>query len=434
MREQRESMNEAQWRQYLGRHARDAGCVAAVARAAGADPRTVQKGMDEVARGQAWRPGDRVRAKGAGRPSAEQSFASSTGGDLRAAVAGLVEASSYGDPCVETRLAHTNATAGKVAAEVERLHGFGMSETTCRRVIRACGYTQQRNRKIEQVGERHPKRDEQFRYLEEVLGRFAESGQPVLSGDTKAKLKLGGFAAGGAELRRKGDARRAEDHDFGHSWQDVYPGGHDSIEDGRMGSRAVVAPYGIYDRNHDTAHVTLGTSSDTSAFAANALVMWWEARGRAENPGATEVLLLLDGGGSNRAAGYLYKLELALAARMMGLEAVTVFHYPPGTSRYNPVERHLWSPLSRSWSGKPMGTAEEAAAYVSATTTGKGLRVSCEVDWGVYLTEAAKERMRKDAGEPRGPTAEQRFLEVADIEYFHDDPTMRKWNYRIVIR
>ena len=49
-------------------------------------------------------------------------------------------------------------------------------------------------------------------------------------------------------------------------------------------------------------------------------------------------------------------------------------------------------------------------------------------------TEAAKERERRAAGEPKGPTAEQRFFEVADIEYFHDDPTMKKWNYRIVLK
>ena len=81
-----------------------------------------------------------------------------------------------------------------------------------------------------------------------------------------------------------------------------------------------------------------------------------------------------------------------------------------------------------------MVDAESAEAYVSATTTEAGLEVSCEVDWSEYRTEAAKERERRAAGEPKGPTAEQRFFEIADIEYFHDDPTMKKWNYRIVLK
>lgn len=137
MRETRASPDEAQWRQYLGREARDLGRggVAAVARVAGADPRTVAKGKAEVEAGLAWRPGDRVRAPGAGRPSAERAFGEQVGGDLREAVAALVDASSYGDPSVETRLVHTSATAHKVAKEVERLYGFRMCDTTCGRVI-----------------------------------------------------------------------------------------------------------------------------------------------------------------------------------------------------------------------------------------------------------------------------------------------------------
>lgn len=436
IREQRAALNEVQGRQFLGRVSISIGRGgdAAVAGAAGVDPRTVARGRREVEAGMSWSPGDRVRAPGAGRPSIEGSFLRATGLDLREIVGAIARASSYGDPSVETRLAHTNATAAKIAAEIERMHAFRMGETATRKVVRACGYTQQKNRKIEQVGKRHPKRDEQFEYKEEVLADFEARGLPIVSCDTKAKIKLGQFAAGGQELRLKGDARRAEDHDFAKKWGEIYADGHPEIDEGRMGANAVLAPYGVYDVGENAAHVTLGTSSDTSEFATGSLGRWWAASGREAHPGATEILLLLDGGGSNRAAGYLYKYELAVVCGLMGLEAVTVFHFPPGTSRYNPVERHLWSPMSRSVSGKPMGTAEEAALYVEATTTGKGLKVSCEVDWGVYLTEAAKERARKDAGEPKGKTAGQRFFEIADIEHFHEDATMQKWNYRIVLK
>lgn len=436
MREQYAALNEAQGRQYLGREARDRGRggVAAVARAVGVDPRTVARGKREVEAGLAWSPGDRLRAPGAGRPRAESRFAALTGGDLHESVSSLVDASSYGDPCVETVLTHTNATAAKVAAEIERLFGFRISETTCRRVIAECGYTLQRNRKIEQVGKRHPMRDEQFRYREVAIGDFTEKGDPILSGDSKARVNPGNFAAGGSELRRKGDARRAEDHDFPHKWREIYEDGHEMIDEGRMGANAVLTPYGLYDPAENAAHVTIGTSTDACAFAAQALVNWYEARGRHSYPDATEILLLLDGGGSNHSGGYLYKLELARACKAMGLEAITVFHYPPGTSRYNPIERHVWAPISRSWAGKPIGTAEEAQAYIEATTTEKGLDVSCEIDWGVYRTEAAKERERRDAGLPKGPTSEQLFFEIADIEHFHDDPAMMKWNYRIVLK
>jgi hypothetical protein len=52
----------------------------------------------------------------------------------------------------------------------------------------------------------------------------------------------------------------------------------------------------------------------------------------------------------------------------------------------------------------------------------------------VHLTEAAKEWARREAGDPKGPSAEGLLREIADIEYFHEDPTMRKWNYRIVLK
>ena len=31
-------------------------------------------------------------------------------------------------------------------------------------------------------------------------------------------------------------------------------------------------------------------------------------------------------------------------------------------------------------------------------------------------------------------TSEALLRELADVEHFHEDPTMRKWNYRIVLK
>jgi hypothetical protein len=309
-----------------------------------------------------------------------------------------------------------------------------MCETTCRRVIYSCEYTLQRNRKAEQTSEPSPMQDEQFRRKDETVADFEARGLPIVSCDAKAKAKPGPFAAGGRELRRKGDARVADDHDFACDWGEIYPDGHPELDGARMDEAAVLTPYGVYDVGTNTAHVTLGTSRDTSGFAAGGFGRWWDARGRHDHPGATEVLVLVDGGGSNRAAGFLYKLELARECARVGLEAVTVLHFPPGTSRHDPVERKLWSPLSRSWAGKPIKDVESACAYVSATTTRKSLEVSCKVNWDVHLTEAAKEWARREAGDPKGPSAEELLREIADVEYFHKGPTMRRWNYCIVLK
>jgi hypothetical protein len=54
---------------------------------------------------------------------------------------------------------------------------------------------------------------------------------------------------------------------------------------------------------------------------------------------------------------------------------VTVCHYPPGCSRYNPVERQLFAPISMNWAGKPLQTLDLMLGYIRGTTTKQGLTV-----------------------------------------------------------
>ncbi len=52
----------------------------------------------------------------------------------------------------------------------------------------------------------------------------------------------------------------------------------------------------------------------------------------------------------------------------------------------------------------------------------------------MHFTEAAKEWARREAGDPKGPSVEELLREIADVEYFHEGLTMRRWNYRIVLK
>jgi hypothetical protein len=63
---------------------------------------------------------------------------------------------------------------------------------------------------------------------------------------------------------------------------------------------------------------------------------------------------------------------------------VTVCHYPPGCSKWNPVEHRLFSQVSRNWAGRPLRTLSAMLAYIRGTTTTTGLRVSARLDQGVY--------------------------------------------------
>ncbi len=95
--------------------------------------------------------------------------------------------------------------------------------------------------------------------------------------------------------------------------------------------------YGVYDVAADQGWVSVGTDHDTSAFAVNTIRSWWQAAGRDTYPKATRLLITADGGGSNGYRTRLRKTELAALATQTGL-AITVFHLPPGTSKWKTIE------------------------------------------------------------------------------------------------
>jgi hypothetical protein len=58
-------------------------------------------------------------------------------------------------------------------------------------------------------------------------------------------------------------------------------------------------------------------------------------------PRATRLLITADSGGSNGARVRLWKVELQKFANETGLR-IAVSHLPPGTSKWNKIERRLF--------------------------------------------------------------------------------------------
>ena len=94
--------------------------------------------------------------------------------------------------------------------------------------------------------------------------------------------------------------------------------------------------------------MNVGVDHDTSAFAVASIRGWWQARGRRDYPRATRLLVTADAGGSNSCRYRLWKAELADFAAETGL-AVTVCHFPPGTSKWNKIEHRLFSAITMNW-------------------------------------------------------------------------------------
>ncbi len=57
---------------------------------------------------------------------------------------------------------------------------------------------------------------------------------------------------------------------------------------------------------------------------------------------------------------------------------MTVAHYPPGTSKWNPIEHRLFSEISKNWAGRPLDSYETILNYIR-TTTQTGLKVTAHL-------------------------------------------------------
>jgi DDE family transposase len=349
-------LDERQRRLLMGAEARALGHggIRLVARAAGVREATVSLGVTELDAGAG--PLGRVRRPGGGRKRATE-----VDPGLRAALLSLVEPDERGDPVSPLRWTakSTRALAAELTAQ-----GHKVSADTVGDLLRQEGFSLQGNAKTIE-GTRHPDRDAQFRYIAGQAQAHQDAGDPVISVDTKKKELVGDFANGGKEYRPKGSPVPVRTHDF----MDLELG------------KAI--PYGVYDVAANAGWVNVGTDHDTAAFAVESIRRWWQAAGQDAYPGARRLLVTADAGGSNGYRTRAWKAELAAFALETGL-AVTVCHFPPGTSKWNKIEHRLFSHITMNWRGRPLTSHEVIVNTIAATTTGTGLTVRAELDPGRY--------------------------------------------------
>jgi hypothetical protein len=178
-------------------------------------------------------------------------------------------------------------------------------------------------------------------------------------------------------------------------------------------AHGVAIPHGLYDLKQNRGYGNLGTSHDTSEFACDSLRQWWNTHGRHDYPQATSLLRLCDGGGSNGARTSLFKADLEQFAQETGLE-VRVAHYPPYTSKYNPIEHRLFPHLQRACQGVIFTSIDLVKDLMAKATTKAGLRVSVNILHNVYQTG------RKVAAEVK-----EQMRVIFDEEF-------PQWNYRVL--
>jgi hypothetical protein len=130
--------------------------------------------------------------------------------------------------------------------------------------------------------------------------------------------------------------------------------------------------------------VLVGTSRETPAFAVDAIEQWWRTSGKKYYVDARELLILADSGGANSSRCKVWKCDLQQKlCNKHGLR-VTVCHYPPGASKWNPIEHRLFSEISKNWQGVPLQTYDIALNYLSTTRTQTGLTVTAKLNAKTY--------------------------------------------------
>ena len=406
------------------------------------------RGIQEVKNGDIYHLGDRCRRPGGGRLTIIERHRRKmislglAGDELEAAidicivVDEICDTFAYGDPMTSNKW--INATTKAVANAVFDMTGQRYSNASIKRIIRKIGFSLQQNKKYNQVGSSHPERNDQFIYINELRNEFEKAGDPVISLDAKAAEKAGDFLTKGRELRRTNDPRRSLDHDFAHKWCEIYPAGSPLIPNELMEKQAIMRLYGVYCCNNNMAHTTLGISHDTAEFVGVAIKNWWFSQASLFFPNAKRLLILADGGGSNKAKGWLFKEVLQQLADDLNID-IYVCHYPPGTSKYNPIERRLWSYITINWSGKPLKNPEYVKEYVEHTTTDvkKPLKVTCEICSSIFMTEAEKKKCIQEKRELQSnilindPALQNDVLIAYSTAGKDANSALRKWNYSI---
>ena len=330
------------------------GGVSMISKASGISRVTITKGKKEIY--EEPLPEDRIRKAGAGRKNIYKNNP-----EIEKKLETIIDPVTRGDPMSPLRW--TCKSTREIAANLKK-QGNKISHRTAGKILSQMGYSLQSNRKTKE-GKDHPSRDAQFNYINEISKKYLENNNPVISVDTKKKELVGNFKNSGKEWHPKGKPVEVNGHDF---------------PDKELGK---AIPYGVYDIGENVGWVNIGIDHDTAFFAVESIRKWWNCMGQKQYGDADQLLILADAGGSNSYRSRLWKKALQEFVNDTAL-AVTVCHFPPGTSKWNKIEHRLFSHITMNWRGKPLTSHEVIVNLIGNTKTRTGLKVKAELDNNFY--------------------------------------------------
>jgi hypothetical protein len=328
-----------------------------LARVTGLSRTTIQRGLRELTAG--VQPGQAtIRRAGGGRKPVTYHQPG-----VLAALEALVEPTSRGDPASPLRWSCKSVR--QLVRELQK-QGYRIGRQKVADLLSDLGYSLQANCKTKE-GSDHPDRNAQFEYIHARVQAFQQRRQPVVSVDSKKKELVGDFYNGGGEWRPRQQPEQVRVHDF---------------VDRQLGK---AIPYGVYDLTANQGWVSVGIDHDTAEFAVESIRRWWRHMGVLRYQPATELLMTADGGGSNSSRSRLWKVALQRLVDELNWP-ISVCHFPPGTSKWNKIEHHMFSHIAINWRGRPLTTHEVIVNLIRHTTTQQGLVIHAQLDSNRYPT------------------------------------------------
>src|SRR6266849_4180535 len=340
-----------------------------IAKVLACDPQTVKDGMRELKHLPDDPAGSRVRKPGGGRKKTEVTHA-----DLIQQVQDTIKDRIAGDP-MRQDVVWTDLTPQEISQSL-REHAVCAGPRIVRRILDGLGFARRQMLKVLPGGD-SPHRDAQFRHLAHLIQEFLAAGNPVLSIDTKKKEYLGTLYRDGKVYCQQ--ARKAFDHDFPRL------------------ATGVIIPHGIDDLARNQGWIPVGLSRDTTACACDSLRMLWHGDGQRLYPNASAILLLGDGGGSHSCHKPLFKEALQGVVNDIAVP-IRVAHSPAYCAKFTPIERRLFSHVTRACQGVLFDSLHTVLGLMQKTKTPQGLSVTVRVlnklyEGGRTVSEAFKKTM-----------------------------------------
>jgi hypothetical protein len=347
------------------------------------DEKTIQRGMIDLG-SQEEMLKESIRNQGGGRKSKLEKY-----DNINKVFLDVLRNNTAGDP-MDEKVKWTNLSKGDIRDLMEK-RGLKISRNIVRKLLKKNGYVKRKPLKKKSIGV-NKDRDEQFGVISELRDNYEKSSNPIISIDAKKKEPIG-------DLYRDGRVECTEtievlDHDFAYL------------------AEQQVTPYAVYDIKNNECFANLGTSNDTAAFACDSIKLWWNTIGKNKYPFAKSILILADGGGSNASRNHIFKESLQNLANDISIE-LRIAHYPPYTSKWNPIEHRVFPHITRALAGVILSSVSLMKELVKNTKTKTGLKVFVRVSIKIY---------------EKGIKAASDLYETANIEF---DRVLPRWNYVI---